>query len=278
MKKYYIAFILTLTVLGIQGQTDIKGSKDHYLLDRMPNYYIEKYTELEFGDHKFFINRKSISKEGKKYVIKYRHNKANDKNFVFPSRLQLLRNYSNAIVRAGGKIIFERYNHEHGYYTFKHDSRSIWIQVKTASNGSYYSVYVIEQEAMHQDIVIDAELIKNKIELDGKIAIYGIHFDVGKSTIKDDSAPSLLQIAEYLKNNLSVNCWVVGHTDSNGSFELNSKLSLERAKAIKMHLLEKYKIRPNRLFAQGVGPLAPIATNTTEEGKKLNRRVEFVKK
>ncbi|MFK7812543.1 MAG: OmpA family protein [Maribacter sp.] len=59
---------------------------------------------------------------------------------------------------------------------------------------------------------------------------------------------------------------------------MNSKLSLERAKAVKQRLELKYGVISKRLFAEGVGPLNPVATNTTEAGKTLNRRVELVKK
>ena len=277
MKKYLLIFIL-IQGLAAQEKTDIKNSSDYYLLDRLPNYYIEQYEALEFDSHKFYIDRQYVAKEGKKFVIKYRHKNYGDKNFTFPTRLQILRNYSNAIVKAGGSIIFERYNQQHGYYTFKHNGKGIWIQVKPASLGNYYTLYIIEQEPMRQDIVIDAELIKSKIELEGRIAIYGILFDVGKSTIKTESEPALAQIAAFLKENSVVNCWVVGHTDSDGSFQMNSDLSLNRAKAIKAYLEKKYSISSNRLIAEGVGPLAPIATNATEDGKRLNRRVELVKK
>lgn len=278
MKKKYLFICLMILFGKLYSQTDAKNSKDYYLLDRLPSYYIEKYTELEYDKHRFFINRKSQDKEGHKYVIKYRHSNSNDKDFVFPTKLQILRNYSNAIVKAGGKIVFERHNSEHGYYTFKHNNKNIWVQIKPSYKGVGYSIYIIEEETMRQDIVIDADLIKNKIDIDGKIAIYGIYFDVGKSSIKEESEPALAQIAEFLKVNPSINCWVVGHTDSDGSFKLNSELSLNRAMAIKNYLQKKYSVPANRLFAEGVGPLAPVATNTTEEGKKLNRRVELVKK
>ncbi len=86
------------------------------------------------------------------------------------------------------------------------------------------------------------------------------------------------QIAGFLLDNRDVHCWVVGHTDADGSFQLNSKLSLERAQAVKKYLEANYSIGSNRLFAEGVGPLAPVSTNDSEEGKQLNRRVELVKK
>lgn len=279
MKYFFVLFISMFILPSVNAQTDIENSKDYFLLDRMPEYSITAYSESEFDSHEFFYDGIEITKEGRKFVIEYRHNESDNKEFEFPTRLQLLRNYSNAIEKAGGLILFERYNSEHGYYTYKtSNEKEVWVQVKTGLTGKTYTLIVIEQENMRQDIVVDAELIKNKLEVEGKIAIYGIYFDTGEAIIKEESQPALLQIANYLKENPTVNCWVVGHTDSDGSFELNSKLSLERAEAILFALQKQYNIAENRLFAEGVGPLAPVASNTTEEGKQLNRRVELVKK
>ncbi len=263
---------------NVHAQTDIKNSKDYPFLDRLPEYSIVKYSENKFDSHSFYYDGESHTHEGRKFIIEYKHNLSMEKEYQFPTRLQILRNYSNAIKKAGGRVLFERYNSEHGYYSFNtSDGKEIWIQVKVSS-GKSYKLIIIEEEKMRQDLVIDADLIKNTIELEGKIAIYGIYFDTGKSAIKEESEPALKQIAEYLKNNPTINCWVVGHTDSDGSFQINSQLSLDRAKAIKDELQKKYDISEQRLFAEGVGPLAPIATNTTKEGKSLNRRVELVKK
>ena len=121
-------------------------------------------------------------------------------------------------------------------------------------------------------------MIKERIQLEGKVALYGIYFDVGKTLIKPASQESLEQIAIFLKDNVEVNCWVVGHTDSDGLFENNIKLSMGRAKSVITYLQNNYSISPDRLFAEGVGPLAPVSTNDTEKGKNLNRRVELVKK
>lgn len=279
MSKLYLLLIFTFILSSINAQIDVKNSKDYPLLDRLPDYSITRYIESEFDSEKFYYDNQYHMVEGRKFVIGYGHKKSGDKNYKFPTRLQILRNYSNAIEKAGGRILFERYNAEKGYYSFKtSDKKEIWVYLKTAISGNSYTLTVIEQEAMRQDIVIDAELIKNKLELDGKIAIYGIYFDTGESIIKEESKPALLEIANYLRDNPTINCWVVGHTDSDGSFEINSKLSLARAKAILEELETTYGVSEQRLFAEGVGPLAPIASNATEDGKKLNRRVELVKK
>lgn len=275
------SFLLLSILFALHGnaQKDIANSKDYDAFGRLPDYYITKYTEKEFDAHEFYYNTKKHIHEGRKYVIEYRHKNYATSGFQFPTRLQILRNHSNAIKNAGGQILFERYNHEHGYYSYTTTNDStVWIQVKTSKNGSSYSLYIIEEEAMKQDLVIEADLIKNALEVEGKIAIYGIYFDTGKAIIKEASKPALAEIAKYLKSNPEIKCWIVGHTDSKGSFEINSALALSRAKAVKNYLQEIHTIAANRLFAEGVGPLAPMASNASEEGRRKNRRVELVKK
>jgi outer membrane protein OmpA-like peptidoglycan-associated protein len=70
--------------------------------------------------------------------------------------------------------------------------------------------------------------------------------------------------------------WVIGHTDSVGTIEAIMKLSEARAGAMAKALVANYGISAARLKGYGVGPLSPVASNDTEEGKAKNRRVELV--
>ncbi len=273
---------MLLSVFFLQAQNnDVEGSKDYDLFNRMPEYNILNYWDYQFDAHEFQVSKgqKQVV-EGRKIILRFEHKNANDRSVKKPSYLQILRNYSTAIKKAGGEILFEHRNADVGYYFLKTiQGKEVWVEVTTAPNiGRRYTLTIIERESMRQDIVIEADLIKEKIQTEGKIAIYGIYFDVGKSLIKSESKESLEQIALFLRENPDINCWIVGHTDSDGLFEMNSKLSLDRAKAVILYLQNNYSILSKRLFAQGVGPLAPVSTNDTEEGKKLNRRVELVKK
>ena len=72
--------------------------------------------------------------------------------------------------------------------------------------------------------------------------------------------------------------WVVGHTDSTGEYEMNMDLSRRRAAAVIAALTGGHGIAADRLQPAGVGPLAPVASNDTEEGRAKNRRVELVKR
>jgi len=281
MKKITIIMLMLLSISFTQSQnSDTKGSKDYDLFNRMPDYKIVKYWDYQFDVHDFFISKNQNQVvEGRKIIIRFEHQNVNNKDVKKPSYLQILRNYSTAIKEVGGEILFEHGNSDFGYYYLKTAfGKEVWAEVKVAPDkGRRYTLTIIEKEPMKQDIMIKAAIIKEKIDIEGKIAIYGIYFDVGKSVVKPESQESLEQIALFLKENTTINCWVVGHTDSDGSFEMNSKLSLDRAKAVNAYLQNNYSISSERLSAEGVGPLAPVSTNTTEEGKRLNRRVELVK-
>jgi len=282
MKKYILILPILFMMLFSQAQNeDEPGSKDYELLERMPNYKIRNYKDFEFDQYEFQQSKdQKQSIEGRKIEIRFEHYKANTRVVKKPSYLQILRNYSAAIEKAGGQILFEHRNSDFGHYFLKTETgKEVWVEILTApDNGRRYTMTIIEREVMKQDILVKADLIEEKIRIEGKIALYGIYFDTGKTLIKPESEESLEQIAIFLKNNVDVNCWVVGHTDLDGSFQNNMELSLGRAKSVITYLQDNYSISPDRLFAEGVGPLAPVSTNETEEGKTLNRRVELVKK
>ena len=90
-----------------------------------------------------------------------------------------------------------------------------------------------------------------------------------------DAMPVLDDVAAHLRANPAVKAKIVGHTDDVGEAPFNEKLSLDRATSVKA-LLEARGIAADRLSAEGGGKASPIATNSTEDGRARNRRVEFV--
>ncbi|HUP96500.1 MAG TPA: OmpA family protein [Usitatibacter sp.] len=70
--------------------------------------------------------------------------------------------------------------------------------------------------------------------------------------------------------------FIVGHSDMQGGVERNQKLSQERASSVVASMTGKHGIAKDRLAADGVGPLAPVAANDTDAGRAKNRRVEMV--
>ena len=117
----------------------------------------------------------------------------------------------------------------------------------------------------------------DRLMSDGKIVTYAITFDIGKANIKPESMTEINRISQLMKDNGDLKFEVQGHTDNTGTVAGNQKLSEQRAQAIVNKLVEM-GIAANRLSAKGMGQSAPLADNSTDEGRAKNRRVEFVKK
>lgn len=139
-------------------------------------------------------------------------------------------------------------------------------------------VEVIESEAMETGMVtVDAEAMAKSLDATGHIAIYGVFFDTNSAEIKAESSAALEEISKLLKNRPSLRLLVVGHTDNQGDYEYNMGLSGRRANAVVLALINQYGIEGSRFRSAGVGYLAPVASNDSEEGRSKNRRVELVK-
>jgi len=106
------------------------------------------------------------------------------------------------------------------------------------------------------------------------IVLNAIYFETGKSSINTKTSSDLEKLVQFLNDNLSTILEIQGYTDNTGSLAMNNKLSQNRANSIVNYLGSK-GISKTRLLAKGYGPLSPIATNATTEGKAKNRRVEM---
>jgi len=275
MKKTLL-LLLILNALLASAQTDKPGCKEiePVYMNRMQGFYLNSCEFSEYKDVEFFyvgLDGKSvrIRKAGEYRRLSYAKDK-NETRKVSGDQIRL--NYSNAVVKIKGKSLAKN----NSYFSFTNNGNEVFMKIDDAedSDDRGFLITIIEVKNMQQDIVMT---IQESIENDGKAALYGIQFDVAKSTIKPESAEALKQITDYLNANPSVKIIIVGHTDITGDFISNMTLSKERAESIKTYLITNSKIDKSRLQSDGVGPLCPVSTNATEEGKKLNRRVEIVK-
>jgi outer membrane protein OmpA-like peptidoglycan-associated protein len=107
------------------------------------------------------------------------------------------------------------------------------------------------------------------------ISMDSILFDSEKYDLKPDAIVQLEKISEVLKRHPTREVRISGHTDNSGGVEYNKKLSEERAKSVLNALVDQFKLETNRLSYQGHGDKKPIASNSTEEGRKKNRRVDI---
>jgi outer membrane protein OmpA-like peptidoglycan-associated protein len=263
----------------VRAQDDAEGSKDYPGINRMPGYYVREYQESPFDSYKFTVTEgkteKQVEIEGHKFTYRYQ-----PKDEVIPaSALQIVRNFQNAVRAAGGETLWDSGEATHRETTLRYTkgASEIWLHVEAFSSADkLYYLTIIERQVMQQDIAVTAAAIGDGLAANGSFAIYGIHFDTGKSDLKPDSKPALDEIAKLLKQQPSLKILVVGHTDMVGDFASNIKLSQARAQSAVAALTGQYGIAASRLTAFGDGPCAPVATNKTEEGRAKNRRVELV--
>lgn len=104
-----------------------------------------------------------------------------------------------------------------------------------------------------------------------------VSFDFDSADLKPAFTPTLNKVADILQRYPKTVIHVVGHTDSVGSESYNQRLSEQRAQSV-VDFLAARGVEPSRLYASGRGELEPRASNDTEAGRQLNRRVElFVK-
>lgn len=125
-------------------------------------------------------------------------------------------------------------------------------------------------------VSVTADAIQRSLQRDGKIALYGVSFDTDKAELRADSDAQLAEMANALKAAPNLKVYIVGHTDNQGDSRANTVLSQKRADAVAGALSSKHGITPTRLAARGVADMAPVSTNTTEDGRAMNRRVEMV--
>jgi OmpA-OmpF porin, OOP family len=112
------------------------------------------------------------------------------------------------------------------------------------------------------------------IEVGLTVRLKNIYFDFDKTTLKNESFPELNKVVDFLKRNESVEIEIAGHTDNKGSDDYNASLSQGRSQAVVDYLISQ-GIQEFRLTAHGYGESKPVESNDSEEGRAVNRRVEF---
>jgi len=252
------------------AQEDAKGCKDHPMFTRMQNFYIRycresKFDQVDFRDEK----GGEIKVEGRYLYTEYSIREGT----VPPSGLQILRNCENAIKKIGGVKVYQK--PDDIWLKLDKGGKTFYVYVRSPFGETYY-LTIVEEEAMAQEVVADAKSLMSDIQATGHASVYGVYFDFDKADIKPESEPAIKEIAKLLQENKRLKLYVVGHTDNVGTIDYNMKLSKARADAVMKELVTKYRISAQRLKAFGVGSLAPVATNKTDEGRAQNRRVELV--
>ena len=132
------------------------------------------------------------------------------------------------------------------------------------------TVDTYEIATANPDDVIDSLL------RDGRVNLRGINFAFDSAELTGTAYASATRMGTILEKIPQLRLAVVGHTDNTGDLRYNINLSERRAQAIVAALEKDFGIGADRLIGLGVGPLAPITSNATDDDRAKNRRVELV--
>ncbi len=298
-----LAFTLLAPMARAQDQ-DADGCHDSPLITRYPGSSILRCFHTEFGQ--FVLPLGPAIAENKLAKSKKVQGKITRLMYVAPdqvSPLEIWKNYETAIKGAGFTTLFQCHtdacrNGDWDVNLFQ-DQEDAWdnyagyqYQLTAQQAGPNGTVYVslhmtnkpvqvtldiIEPHAMATGMVqVNAAAMAAALAQSGHIALYGIYFDTGKADLKPASDATLQEIVTLLKQQPALKLYVVGDTDNAGSFDSNMSLSDRRAAAVVVALTGRYGIDSRRLKAVGIGPVDPVSTNQTPEGRSRNRRVELV--
>lgn len=178
------------------------------------------------------------------------------------------------------------------------DKDEHFLAAKSADGTRHIAVYVAMNKkqsiseqaagraAVHIDLLtsgaletkmIDAAAMAKGISEEGHVAVDNVYFDFGTANLTPESAPAIAEMVLLLTNNPDLKVFIVGHTDWVGETAANLALSQDRAEAVVAALVAG-GIADSRALPAGVGSLSPRASNASEAGRQLNRRVELVER
>jgi OmpA-OmpF porin, OOP family len=297
-----------------QAQRDVNGSKDHPLAGRFAGSVIALYESKDFDRYTLPLGALSYRNDQYRWAASRNvEGRVTRITYVMPRNIAPLaaqrayeemlgKNRFEVLFRGGSElgILFPQWYEAQNpfpdgkrHYLLGADNQRFLAARLTRPQGDVYvAVYASTGNVTYQsqgtiqvDVIevaplagglVRATAMASELEKSGRIAIYTLYFDTGKAELKSPSDATIVEIAALLKAQASTKLYVVGHTDNVGALAANTDLSQRRAAAVVGALTAKFSIAAARLKAAGVGPLAPVASNASEDGRAKNRRVELV--
>src|SRR5688572_11319177 len=240
-----VVFMLLLPSIASAQQTD------HPMLTGYPGSRITKKVVRDFDEQIMLLSNVRKDKtydsqtlEGRVTVLNY-----DDPNER--STLEKYKNYEDALKAAGFEILWSCSGYETcsapgqiqipgiGYFPYGEKGRNLTARLKRAEGDvwiglqvkpAWTDLQIVEVKPMETGMVkVTAEALGKGILAEGRVPVYGILFDTGKSDIKPESAETLREIAAMLAKNPTLKVHIVGHTDNVGELSANLALSKSRA-------------------------------------------------
>jgi outer membrane protein OmpA-like peptidoglycan-associated protein len=297
MRTVFLAFALILVSVSTAPAAEFE---DHPLISRYPDSTLPRKETSDFDEYQLIvgptIERDTVISQtvsGTTTHLSYR-------NPPDRSTLEIFSNYADALRGAGLQSLFEctgrgecgqysgsRWTQFNGMRNIPNDEARYLAGVLPSPQGQIFialnvqqrntQIVIVETNEMDTGLVtVSAESLGNDMDTYGRVTVPGIFFEFDAARLTPQSEHSLSEIARLLfaRDNLTV--WIVGHTDASGDYSHNVDLSMRRAQTVVLDLVRR-GVDKKRLTAAGVGPLAPVAPNSTERGREQNRRVEMVR-
>lgn len=305
LRNYWLVFIFAITLSSTHSAFAAREVKtDHPLVTPYEGSTIYSKDVKQYDEYTVF---KGWDKEAKEYntqVLEGKVTKILYKNAPERSVLELYRNYQLALEQQGVEILYEcnqaklecvdgyvgahlrmkfsihAIGNKAGRYVFaKLEQEDQVAYLALAVGEQSTDVHVIEIKKMETGkVALNLAALTESLDRRGYVVVEGIFFDTDKTELKPESAPAIAEVVKLLEERPGLKLYVVGHTDMQGSLTHNMSLSSGRAKAVVDNLVEAHGISRERLEGHGVGPLAPVATNTQDSGRAKNRRVVLVQR
>ena len=264
----------------------------------LPNgYQFHDATKVNFEKIPFWTGQHIQNIEGQFYSAAIQQNE----DYKEGSFLELQRNLENVIQQLGGKQITmskipqqaldklpqkfqvdyvaglgDVFNNPTQTFVVRQANKNIWFQLTQTGNGNAGLLVAETKPVEITAKVLNSDQLKTVLDKENKVNIE-VNVATDQANILPESQAQIEQVIQLLKNNPELKLTINGHTDGSGDAKHNQALSEQRANAVVKALTDNTGIQQNRLTAKGFGDTQPVAGNSTENGKALNRRVELIK-
>lgn len=148
------------------------------------------------------------------------------------------------------------------------------VSINVLAKGFLFYGQDILTDSLYDKTSVARTIKLTPISVGSSLVLENIYFQTGRWEVLKPSYPELNRLVAFLELNPGVKIQISGHTDNTGNRQQKGQLSLNRAEAVKSYL-EDQGIPGYRMSVKGYGMYRPRASNETEEGRRLNRRVEF---
>jgi outer membrane protein OmpA-like peptidoglycan-associated protein/outer membrane protein assembly factor BamB len=174
-----------------------------------------------------------------------------------------------------GSVAFREQDFRDGSFEIDVPSSGETDLVVSSPGYIFETITLPDEEAVDDLSLAGLEVSLSRARGGEKLRVDSIHFETGKANLSAGSIPTLQKIHDMMRENPQIRIEIAGHTDSTGSKELNQRLSELRAESVASWLIQN-GVSSTRILTRGFGDTKPIADNTTEEGRRQNRRTEIL--